>query len=216
MEYFYHYTTLKNWKKIQKEGLQPYRAIDDLNTKELPALAHKPAIFGLASAAPESWLSYPCMQETSRPISILEAVLRHIYDRETNGTHQPETLVLLKIRLLSGDDVRIGDYDQIMQRVAGSFDDPSTYQRVMTNYCKSVKKLRDKFNVAAAKKLPEVLCFNAIPAHRIEIVDKIPSATLDKISAYIDKKIKSNKAAAKPANHSLPAASATRPKRSAP
>jgi hypothetical protein len=27
MEYFYHYTTLKKWEKIQKEGLQPGRSI---------------------------------------------------------------------------------------------------------------------------------------------------------------------------------------------
>lgn len=180
MDYFYHYTNLEGWEKVQKEGLKPGRAIDDLGSEGLPALAHKPAIFGLLSPTPESWLPFA-----------LNGLLLHIRCPERNTKHLSEALVLLKVRLLPSDDVHIGDYDEIMRR-RGSLSLPSAYQEAMIAYCESVTKLQEKFNAVAAKKLPEVLCFNAIPASRIELVELLPGTTKRKISSYIAKKIKEN------------------------
>ena len=167
MEYFYHYTTSENWKKIQSEGLNPARSIEGEAESDAPGIAKKPAIFGLPLPAPESWLMHGVKGPRHGPYPahrLLAFLLRTI------SGNLDRDLVLLKVRLKPGDDVRVGDYESIWK----TFNRPSGLIEAMAKYCESVTKLKDNFNAVAAAKLPEILCFNHIPADRVELIEKIP------------------------------------------
>jgi hypothetical protein len=178
MDYFYHYTTVENWEKIRKEGLQLGRSIAGQKKKDTPGFATKPALFGLPSPAPKNWLTcYMDMPDASHPQPILTCLLDSI-------ARHSEDLVLIKVRLLPGDDVRVGDYKSLWE-VYNT--DLGTNTGALVKYCNSVTKIQDRFNIASVK-LPEILCFNPIPAARIELVEIIPAKTPEEISAYVDAK----------------------------
>ena len=168
MEYFYHYTTTKNWERIQREGLRPGRSIMG-KTRVKSDLAYKPAIFGLHEPLPESWL------KNDEAFTLL---LRNII------SNSPGDLVLLKVRIKPDDDVRVGDYEHIWKWFKASPLEMFKHGNGHDKYCKSVDKLEDKFNIAS-KKLPEILCFNRIPAERIEFIEKIPAKTFADVRTYL-------------------------------
>jgi hypothetical protein len=181
MEYFYHYTTAKNAEEILKNGLQPRRSLIGMNNEgDAANLGSKLAIFGLPSPAPENWLRCEVRAQTSfNDYSILEDLLNAVAWRSpTKRSRKGGDVVLLKVRLLPGDDVYVSDFGRIW-KAQGDVDDC-----VVDDYCNSLTKFHSDFDIAA-KKLPEIICFNAIPADRIECVETIP---FDKISAYIGRK----------------------------
>jgi len=179
MEYFYHYTTLENWKKIQREGLQPYRNLLGWLT-DLSDPARKPAIFGLHSSAPKNWvISTIETHGIPEPCPVLAFLLQAIKARSANV--QTENLVLLKIRVLPEDDVYVADFEGMRR----AYKDQNLEE--IRKYAKSLTKVQSQFNIAS-KKLPEILCFNPIPADRIELIEKIPAKTFEEISAYVDAK----------------------------
>lgn len=215
MEYFYHYTSIKNWKKIQQEGLRPSRSIGGSTKNDAPDLAHKLAIFGLPSPAPENWRSYKVdVGEPGAPLvmPILTYLLAEVSGEVLNSREVYNDIILMKVRIQPDDDVRVGDYKSIWE----AFSAPSGWDAAAEKYCQSVTSLKDKFNVAASMTLPEVLCFNPIPADRIEFAEKIPAKTIEEICAYVERKRESDKRTAKATTPSLPVTSATRPKRSVP
>ena len=168
MEYFYHYTTASNWERIKREGLHPGRSI--MGKKRIKSdLAYKPAIFALHEPAPESWL------KNDEAFALL---LRGII------ANSPGDLVLLKVRLQPGDDVRVGDYEHIWKWFKAPVWEMFKHANSHNKYCKSVTSVKDGFNLAS-KTLPEVLCFNSISADRIEFVEKIPVKTYDDVRAYL-------------------------------
>jgi hypothetical protein len=182
MEYFYHYTTEKNLKEIMKSGLRPTRTLIGYG-EEAADLAHKPAIFGFSSPMPENWLRCSVRMPDNPWFdwSILADLLSSITGRPSNRLRSRNDLVLLKVRLQPGDEVYVSDFAAIW-KAGGDVD-----EGVVKEYCNSVTKLQSDFDIAS-KKLPEILCFNDIPADRIEFVEKIPARTSQEISAYVERK----------------------------
>jgi hypothetical protein len=183
MEYFYHYTTMKRLKEIQKRGLRPSRSLIGDEMDET-GLDHRPAIFGFSSPAPENWLR--CNVRMPDNIwfdwPVLADLLSSIAGRPSNHTRLRNDLVLLKVRLQPGDEVYVSDFGIIWKARNDEID-----EKVVKDYCNSVTKLQSDFDIAS-KKLPEILCFNDIPANRIEFVEKIPAKTSQEISAYVERK----------------------------
>jgi hypothetical protein len=180
MEYFYHYTNLENWEKIQQEGLTPGKPIGrgSRGSKSKHELASKLATFGFASPAPENWSLYNLNRPSAEdPHSLLAYLLKCI------GENKDE-IVLLKVHVRPDDDVRVGEYKNIWEK----FDSHEAVPEGMNNYCESVIDPRDNFNAAASMLLPEVLCFNTMPANRIELIEKISVKTYEEIRSYIERK----------------------------
>lgn len=180
MEYFYHYTKHENWKKIQQEGLTPGKPIGrgSSGSKSIHELASKLATFGFTSPAPENWTLYNLNRPSAAdPHSLLAYLLKCI------GENTDE-IVLLKVYVRPGDDVRVGEYKNIWEK----FDCREDGGKAVNKYCQSIIDPRDNFNAAASMLLPEVLCFNPIPANRIELIEKISVKTYEEISAYIERK----------------------------
>lgn len=81
MEYFYHYTTLENWEKIQQEGLTPRKSIGrgSSGSKSTHELASKLATFGFSSPAPKNWSLYNLDRPSAAdPHSLLAYLLKCI------------------------------------------------------------------------------------------------------------------------------------------
>jgi hypothetical protein len=182
MEYFYHYTTTEKWEKIRQEGLKPGRSMDDSATdpslNNPPDLAHKPAIFGLASSAPENWLAHSYHPDGYNPHPILAQLLGYI-SKAGMFTEDAKNIVLLKVHLQPDDDMYACDFGEAF--------DPATHMPLTAakKYHQSVTRLRDNFNAVASMKLPEILCFNPIPSDRIELVEKIPVKNFAEVKAYV-------------------------------
>lgn len=190
MDYFYHYTRQERWEKIQREGLLPKGTIGHgkIGGQCTHELAHAPAIFGLPSPAPEYLSAYNVNRPSAaEPHSLLAVLLKAISTKTTeNGEEKPADIVLMKVHLQPGDDVRIGDY----KNIAENWDNLSKMDAGVEKYCQLMAPVRDNFNVAAAMALPEVVCFNAIPANRIEFVERLFLKTYEDVNAYISAKQK--------------------------
>lgn len=173
MDYFYHYTSAKNAERILREGLKPGispRKPDPHN----PPGTRQPAIFGLHEAAPRNWALEKYDSRGADSYSVLTQLLLYTM------SSLKDDLVLLKVSLSPEDDVYVRDYDVVLKRrdVGGSASaDCSSY----------ISKLQGDFSITS-KKLPEILCFNAIPAARVEFVEKVSARTPDDIKIYIGKK----------------------------
>jgi hypothetical protein len=139
-------------------------------------------------------------------------VYKSLLDHMSRRNSYDDDIVLLKVNLQRDDDVRVGDYECICEAFNIDYGRPAA----MVDYCRSVTKLRDKFNAAASMELPEVVCFNSIQADRIELDETIPAKTIEEIRTYVEKKKEAENNPSTPTTRSPPAASANRPKRSAP
>ncbi len=185
MEYMYHYTTQKNWERIQASGqLRPVRSIamgSRIGGDYFSAatrIAYEPAVFGLDTPKPPKWLSYETPYFSRGAACDILTCLLYI-----RSSHAREPLVLLKIRLLPEDNVQVGDYKQIAGRNTKTFDGK---KEAMEGYCGSMTSLKDHFNAASAdKRIPEFLCFNDIPLERISCVREIPLKSLEDVIAYV-------------------------------
>ncbi len=168
MASFYHYTSLQSFRDIVDgrasgwKGLKPIRRLLPLPLSamfNLPEKSEHGAVFGLLEPQPQSWM----VSQYHKGRGLLETVIGDI-------SRSPE-IILLKCDVVPSDDIYVADHifhmaDDYNGRE--DLDNPAT-ARVKTNYWNSLVPF---FEYQGQHKVPEVICFTAIPLERIQVVGR--------------------------------------------
>lgn len=177
--YFFHYTNKRALSSIfddasRDNGLQPsVRFINLDHGKNLPSKAHAGAIWGMLSPRPKGMLENDWGTERG----LLRGFLQRARDRF-------EPTYLVRAYIDPQDDIYIADFGPHLDDAfrGTAMKDKSIVYQTKRAYWDSLVPLRD-YDETMNYTVPEVICFNAIPKDRLEIVDAIPASEMER---YID------------------------------
>lgn len=174
-DHFYHYTSLNAARDIfeneTRGGLRPIRRFIYMgHGNALPDKAHSGAVFGMLKERPREFTETFWGSNISSLFNeVIEKAKAHL-----------EPTILLKARITSDDDVCVADWGVHFDPDFHGTDERVTPRhitdRVKDAYWRSVVPLSEYEE--GSYRVPEVICFNVIPADRLEVCKAIPGSEL--------------------------------------